>query len=583
MAKRFTELGFDQSKANIIAYLKSKPEFTDYDFTGSNLNILVDALAYTTTYIGTYSNMSVSEIFMDSAQLRNNVVSRAKHLSYMPRQITSAQAIVSMSVPRPESSTDTSLIVPKGTRFTSSLDGVSYDFVVADDARMIYNPDNQRFENAKVTIRQGSFQMQEWTYTSGDRQRFIITQPDIDANHLVVEVQDSSASSNREAWMMYDEIATIDKNTKAYFIQETEDRRVEVYFGDGVVGFALQDGNVIRAQYLMTKGKLANGCRNFELISDVQGINKNNFTVETVEGANSGADPESIESIKFNAPRSFSAQNRAVTVPDYQAILVKKYGAIQTMNIWGGEDNVPPEYGKVFVCIKPTFGLELSPAVKERVQKDILKRYNVLGITPIMVDADYTYVNMTTTLDVDMSKTTMIEGQLISEVVKTINNYFTTTLNKFNTSFKYSNISTEVDATSPAVSSSKTSITLAKKIIPLTNTERTYQFSYNNPIIPGTMKSSEYSNDGGATISYIKDNGKGVIQYFYKGALVKEIGTIDYESGQVSLKSFMFTSLPNTTISFTATPKNTDVLSVRNNLVIAGEIDVKIPEKTVTQ
>lgn len=582
-SRRYTELGFDDTKTNIINFLSSKPEFKDYEFTGSNLNILIDALAYVTTYIGAYSNMSVSEIFMQSAQLRNSVVSRAKTLSYMPRQINSAEAIVSMSVKKPIGYTGDSLIVPRGTRYTSSLNNKSYNFVVTDDSRMVDTNGDDKMVNEKVSIRQGSLQSQDWVYDPSSKERFILTQPNVDVDFLKVHIQDSIASSNVESWALYDEITSITRETPAYFMQETEDNRVEIYFGDGVVGKKLEAGNVIKVEYLVTKGEEANLCNKFELVSDVKGINRNLFTITTAERAGSGAAPESVESIKLNAPNAFAAQKRAVTPTDYETLLSTKYGAIQTMNIWGGEDNVPPQYGKVFACIKPTYGLELSPAVKKRLTDEILRKYGVVGIVPTMVDADYTYVNMKSILDVNMANTTMIEGQLVSAVTKEIGRYFNDSLNKFNTAFKYSNISTRIDNVSDAVLSSTTSITLSKKFIPVPERAQTYAFSYNNAILPSTVECVKYSADDGATYSVIRDDGKGGLLYFYRGVLVKKIGTVDYETGNLSLVTFAFITKANTTIEFKATPKASDIQSIRNNLVIAGNIDVTIPEHIVTQ
>lgn len=580
-SERYTELGFDDTKANIIAHLKSKPEFTDYNFTGSNSNILIDALAYVTTYIGKYSNMSISEIFMMTAQLRNSVVSRAKALSYMPRQINSSVAIVSMRVPVPVGFSGNVLVVPRGTRFNSTLNNISYNFVVADDTRLIL--EDGYLTNSAVTIRQGSLQIQEWTFKTGSAQRYILTQPNVDVNFLKLEIQDSAASSVTESWLLYDEITAITRETKAFFMQEAEDQRVEVYFGDGVIGRRINNGNIIRVEYLVTKGAEANLCNKFELISDVKGIPKSQFVITTVEASNSGAESESIDSIKLNAPNAFATQKRAVTTTDFESLLNSKYGAIQTMNIWGGEKNVPPEFGKVFVCIKPTFGLELSPAVKQRIYNTILKKYSIVGIVPVIVDADYTYVNVTTVLDTDMSKTTMIEGQLITEVANKIALYFTSELNKFNTSFKYSNISAKIDAVSPAVLSNKSTLTISKKMKPVAGKQQTYSFNFNNPIIAGTLASKPYSNDDGLTNSVVKDDGKGNMLYFYKDVMVRQVGTVNYSTGLVTLTSFTFELRANTEVEFVAKPQETDILSVRNNLVIVGDVDVQIPEHIVVQ
>lgn len=582
-SRRYTELGFDETKQNIIKHLSTKPEFKDYDFTGSNLNVLVDALAYATVYIGAYSNMSVSEIFMQSAQLRNSVVSRAKTLSYMPRQVNSAEAAVSMSVKKPIGFSSDSLIVPRGTRFTSTLNNKSYNFVITDDSRMVAPSGSDVMTNQNVAIRQGSLQTQEWVYDPTNKERFILTQSGVDVDFLKVHIQDSEASSNIEAWSLYDEITSITRETPAYFMQETEDSRVEIYFGDGVVGKKLEAGNVIRVEYLVTKGAEANLCNTFELVSDVKGINRNLFTIETITKAGSGAEAESIESIKLNAPNAFAAQKRAVTPKDYETLLGTKYGAIQTMNVWGGEDNVPPQYGKVFACIKPTFGLELSPAVKKRLSEEVLRKYGVVGVVPTMVDADYTYVNMSTVLDVDMAKTTMIEGQLVSAVTQEIGRYFNDSLNKFNTAFKYSNVSTRIDAVSDAVDSSTTTITLSKKFIPVPERSQTYAFSYNNAIKAGTVASLPYSSDDGITKSVIRDDGNGNLLYFYRDVLVKNVGRVDYKTGELSLVSFSFVVKPNTTVEFVASPAANDIMSVRNNLVISGRVDVKIPEHIVTQ
>ena len=324
-------------------------------------------------------------------------------------------------------------------------------------------------------------------------------------------------------------------------------------------------------------------------------ISRGNFNVSTITKASEGSERESIESIKLLAPKSFQAQNRAVTVADYEQLIKKQLGSIETMNIWGGEDNIPPEYGKVFICIKPQDAEEVSPATKLRIEEDILNRYNVVGVRPVIVDPDYTYIDMETTITVNLNNTTVDRGQLVTLTEQTIRDYFVSDLNSFGTSFRYSRIVRAIDDTDQSIISNRSSITFSKKFIPLTTQPKTYQIFFNGGILPNSLYSNLYGFEPDETVGRLKlrDDGEGKLVYtkvqkytdgggnvqYIETIFDDDIGTVNYSTGEVTIKSFLFLTPLNTEIILTSTPVSDDVLSLRNNLLVAGDnINVTLEE-----
>ena len=590
---KISSLDFDTIKENIINHLKADGQFTDYDFNGSAMSVVLNALAYTTHYISVYNNLSLSEVFLDSAQLRNSVVSKAKELNYMPRQRQASIAVLSISVDT-GSSLGPSVLIPRNTKFSSEIDGESYEFVTVDDVPLLPTTGTE-YASESVSVYQGTFQKQSWTVLGGSNQRYVIENDGVDTRYLTMKIYAQQGSTNITNWYLNEDITEADQSSTIYFAQEASNGRIELYFGDGVVGRVPINDNYIEVEFLSSKGQLANGCSNFELVNDIGLISRGNFNVSTITKASEGSERESIESIKLLAPKSFQAQNRAVTVADYEQLIKKQLGSIETMNIWGGEDNIPPEYGKVFICIKPQDAEEVSPATKLRIEEDILNRYNVVGVRPVIVDPDYTYIDMETTITVNLNNTTVDRGLLVTLTEQTIRDYFVSDLNSFGTSFRYSRIVRAIDDTDQSIISNRSSITFSKKFIPLTTQPKTYQIFFNGGISPNSLYSNLYGFEPDETVGRLKlrDDGEGKLVYtkvqkytdgggnvqYIETIFDDDIGTVNYSTGEVTIKSFLFLTPLNTEIILTSTPVSDDVLSLRNNLLVAGDnINVTLEE-----
>lgn len=591
---KINALTFDQIKENIKAHFKQQNEFKDYDFEGSAMSVMLDTLAYTTHYINVYNNLSLSEIFLDSAQLRNSVVSKAKELNYMPRQRQASIATLSISI-NDGKDLGASVVVPKNTKFSSEIDGKTYEFVTTDDVHLVKDATTPfLYASQNVPVYQGTFRKQEWTVQTGSQQRFIIENDGIDTRFFTVDIAAQSGSSDIERWTLNEDITQATSASRIYFLQEASNGRVEIYFGDGVVGRVPVNDNLITGEYLVTKGGDSNGCSKFELVNDIGLISRSKFTVTTVQKAREGSERESIDSIKLLAPKSFQAQNRAVTVADYEQLIRKKQGSIETMNIWGGEENVPPEYGKVFICIKPKDAEEVSPATKKRIQDDVLKKYNLVGVTTVIVNPDYTYIDVNTVITVDMRNSSRDRGQLVTTTEETIKNYFKDDLNTFGTSFRYSRISRKIDDTDSAIISNRSTVTFSKKFIPDTTQEKTYLVYFNGGVTPKTLLTNKFGFETDDTKGrliirddgVVDSNGYGKLVYakvqVYKDTdgklkeaetiIKSDIGQIHYATGVVTLfRSFKFETPVNTNITMSATPSQNDISSLRNNLLVAGE------------
>jgi len=382
---RVTELDFDTIKQNIISYLSQYPGFTDYNYEGSALSVLINALAYNTHYLAFYMNMLSSEAFLDSAVLRQSVVSHAKHLNYMPTSRKAATSIVNITVD-PSPATPAFITIPKGHQFTASSD--STDFIFSTKEALTITPVSGVYTATDVPIIQG-----EWyTYTSLvdntiPKQRFIIPDANVDVSTITVKVQNSTTDLTQEVYSFVSDFNLLTPTDKVYFLQESENERYEVYFGDNVIGQKPVDGNIVIVEYLVTDGEAGNYIGNgntattkFYSASPIQ--NYSSVVVTTLTPGFGGAEKEDIEHVRFAAPKNYQAQNRAVTINDYKTLLVRDYPNALSLSIWGGEDNEPPAYGKVFISIRPVQGYELTRTTKEYIKNTILKKYNVVSIVP---------------------------------------------------------------------------------------------------------------------------------------------------------------------------------------------------------
>ena len=575
-----TDLDFDAVKSNFQTFLSQQSQFTDYNFEGSGMSVLMDLLAYNTHYLAFHANMLANEMFLDSTVIRANAVSHAKSLGYTPSSMTASNATVSISVANVPTS-QTSLVMSAGTIFTTSVNDVSYNFVTIADTTSTSATGIFAFDNVKIY--EGTRANFQYTVNSSNlEQQFIIPSSNVDTDTLVVRVQESSSDTTTTTYTLNSDYTTLTSTSTKYFLQEVEDGRFEVYFGDGVSGKKPADGNIVILDYVVTNGSDSDGASAFTAASTIGGYS--NITVTTVASASGGGMSETVDSIKFNAPLKFASQSRAVTPDDYKSILPSIYSNIKSISVWGGEDNDPAVYGQVYISIKPNTGTTLTTTTKNSIISS-LKAFNVASVTPVIVDPITLLLELTTTVKYNstLSEKTNTDIRALAETA--ISSFNTNNLQKFDSVFRHSNLLKALDDADPAILSSTVAVKLKRKITPTLNAATKYTISFNNAAYHPTnnhsqtvVESSGFFLSGNTNEQYVDDDGSGVIRTFYLlGGTTKTItnataGTINYNTGEVVLTSLNVTSVENTdgTIDITLKPDSNDVIPVRNQVV---EID----------
>ena len=575
-----TELDFDLIKDNLKTFLKNQNEFTDYNFEGSGMSQIVDLLAYNTHYLAMNANFAMNEAFLDTATLRSSVVSHAKKLGYTPRSARSPVAYVDVTL---NSSTAASATLAKGTRFTTKIDNSTYGFVTNEDLSVTPSNGIMRFIN--VPIYEGTLVTSRYTVDLNNiEQKFMVTDTRADTTTLQVSVQNSASDLTTTVYTLATDITQVTSGADVYFIQENADGKFEVYFGDGVVGSAISNGNIVQLQYVVTNKEKANGANLFSTTS-VDG--ETDVTVATLIAARGGAEPESISSIKFNAPLDYSSQGRAVTTQDYKTILPQVYAGTKAVQVWGGEDNDPPIYGQVFLSVRTKSGVNLTQAQKNSIAND-LKKYNVASIRPTFVNPEVTKIKLKTNFKFDSKTTTKSVGDIETLIRQTITNYNNSDLQNFDVVFRHSKLSRLIDATDTSILSNTTRITLNKVLTPTLNTVTQYIINFNNPLynphtghnsaMGGITSSTGFTIAGNTNTLYIDDDGIGNIRTYYlvggttRNYVDETAGTIDYKTGKIVLTDLNITSTSTgNNISIDILPASNDIVSVRNQLL---EIDL---------
>jgi len=575
------ELDFDEVKDALLTYLQAQTEFLDYDFTGSALNTIIDLLAYFIHYAGVQANFALRESFLESAQLRKNVATIAKELGYFPAQAKSAKTNFKLTLDLTgQSSPPTTITVPRGTVFVSKLEnGSTITFVTFDDNPLVDegvaagNPAT-KILSGTVFIAQGTISNKFFIVNDFD-QRFILDQPNIDTDFLSVSIRPNEASLDVTAWEHAKKITTVGPSTEAFFISEYGDS-IEIYFGNNSIGKALNIGNFIDVEYIVTQGSQGNGLSQFELSQNIATYARNLFTISNVEKTGEGADRESLDSIRFIAPLSYQRQNRIVTIDDYKSAVLENFSNVRAINAWGGEDADPPEFGKVFVSVAPVVGDKVSPTTKKSIERDILSRFNVVGITPQIVDPEYLTINLITTAFYRKDKTILKPSQIASLAQGAIEDYFLSSVFDYKQSFKYSKLLTAVDAVHSSIINSLTDVTISKSFIVTSNVSATYTIKFLNALKEQTIQSNIWLNTG-SNNQQIKSsatiNGNiGQLDLYINDTLTKtNVGTVDHTTGLVTLTGFNPNALTlGQIITFTAEPAIPDVSIQRNNLARLG-------------
>ena len=597
---QFTNLDFDQIKVQIKDFLRSNSNFTDFDFEGSNFSVLIDTLAYN-TYINAFNaNLVANESFLDSATVRENVVSLARNIGYVPRSKTAATASIKISdinLGTTNSSTPRFLTLQSGLVCVGASENTTYRFSTTDTTTSTRVIDINGVSYAQfddpITVYEGTALSRVYGVDASIKQRFIIDSPNIDSSTLRVFVSAESDTSIGRKYSMVDNILSINKNSEIYLAQEVQDEKYEILFGDGLFGRALEDKSTITAKYIVTDGFDGNGATNFSFQGTFIKSDGNIFTpsdtinVTTVSNASNGADVEDVSSIKYFAPRLYSAQYRAVTPRDYEAIIQNIYPKTESVAVVGGEELDPPKFGQVQISIKPKGGTYVSDFDKT-VIKNKLKNYAIAGINSEIVDLKILYVEIDSTLYYNTSQISS-PNNLRTSVINGLNEYANNIeINKFGGRFKYSKISTLIDRIDNGITSNITKVIIRRDMKALLNQFAQYELCFGNRFYINSagfnIKSTGFTVSGSDETAFLTDvpnkdalgnldgSMKGTLSVVFKNQrdeqqiLIKDAGIVDYKKGEIILNTINITSTAsqNNVIEIQAFPESNDVVGLKD-------------------
>ena len=593
MPKRLnvTELDFDTIKGNLKTFLRQQDQFTDYDFEGSTISTLLDVLAYNTHYNAVYGNVLANEMFLDSADLRNSIVSHAKHVGYTPRSATSPVAFLNVVV---NNATGSTLTASRGTTFTTTVDGVSYSYLVKDDTTI--TPNDGVYTFSSLPVYEGTLINNKYTVdTTNADQRFLIKNNLADTTTLKVTVQNSSSDSTTNTYTLATDLADINSSSKVYYLEGAEDQQYEVKFGDGVLGAALSTGNIVTLSYIVTSAEESNGASSFSLSGSIGGFS--NVTITTATNSANGSQPESPDSIRFNAPKQYAAQNRTVTTNDYASKVKQIYTNAKSVSVWGGEDNDTPVYGRVYISINPVAGATLTETTKTDIITQ-LKDFNVASITPIIQDPETTSLQLSVNVKYDAKSTTKTSDSIKSLVSAAITKFNTDNLTQFENVFRHSKFIETVNKVDTSILSNITTVKLHKSFTATTTGATTYTIKFSNAFYNphsahnasagGILVSSGFKINGDTTNEYfLDDDGAGNVRLYYLVGQTRTYtnntqGTIDYTNGVVTLNSLFVTEVSNvdgatsTAVRLTIIPNSVDIIPVRNQILEIDETNTTV-------
>lgn len=577
-----TDLDFDQIKANLKSFLSNQTTFSGYDFTGSGLNQILNLLAYNTHYNAYYMNMLANEMFMDSASIRNSIVSKARMLNYTPRSMVGATATVQTTIAGVTSGS--TVTIDKFSKFESSVSGKTFTFCTTESASIA--PPSAGSYTTQLKIKEGY--PITFTYTNDStnkEQKFVIPNANVDISTLEVVVKPSSSDSTQFIYTKADDFTEITGTANIYFTSEASNGRFEVEFGDGNVGRKLTDGNIVQLRALIVNGEESNGASSFKNIDNLGGYS--GITLSTVSTASGGANRESLDSIKFNAPKTFSSQKRAVTAEDYKALIFANFPEAESIQTWGGETAATPVYGRVYIAVKPK-GTDLLTTAQKNTIISILSNRKILAITPEVVDPIIYKIEASINVKYD-SMLTNLSSAAISNLVKTtVQNYNTSDLRLFDTNFKYSKLLGLIDRTEDSIKNSLMDIKVYTTFTPSIASAVTYNFYFNNAVkhpfdgYEGAISSStfSYSDVSGTTYTNCRlDDLNGYIRVYRMVNTVKtivreNIGTINYTTGHLTLSAFNPSAITNNIVNIFFEPATNDLVPVREQILQINDSDV---------
>jgi hypothetical protein len=614
-----TQLDFDSYKDSLKTFLKSQDRFKDYDFDGSNLSVLLDVLSYNTYQNAFYLNMISNEMFLDSAKLRDSVISHAKELNYLPRSFRSSSAVIKLVITSADAA-KRSIVIPKGTSFTSRVDDFTYNFSTTENyviTNRTPSGSNFVYESEAIRVYEGNYLSDTYTVNYDRPLNYKISNKRVDLESLLVTVFEDNGTTV-QTYKRATSLFGHDGNSKVFFLQPGIGDTYEVVFGDGVVGRKPKNNSVCIIEYRTCNGELPNGA--FKFINTARIDNEPNVVIETITAATDGAVAEDLTSIKYNAPRAFTTQERAVTSEDYENLLKANFPEINAVVAYGGEDASPPQYGRIFLSIdlQEVDGL---PKIKEAEYKRFLRSRSSVAIEPLFVSPDYTYVYVNTNIKYNINLTGLNPEDIRTNVIDSILNHASTNLNNFGRTLRYSRFIRDIDAAETSIISNETEVELVKYLTPVLSTTVTstptstsgslvslatsgvvssgqnVTIDFKNPLrndVPG--KSAEHLIGdihivSSSTFTYnglpncrLEDNGDGIMRIINTSGTqhrtILDIGTVDYDTGIIRINNFNITNYTGTSLKVYAKPRNLDITSSQNVIlnILENDVDVTIEQ-----
>jgi len=578
-----TELDFDQIKKNLKNFLKQQSEFNDYDFDGSGLSVLLDVLAYNTHYNAMNAHYSLNEAFLDSAQIRGNVVTRAKLLGYIPRSILCPRATVTLTVDVSDvvGTKPATINLQRGTKLKSNVDGEEYNYLVLNTQSAELSNNQYVFSN--VTLVEGELRELKFRVDNDiENQKFQLSDFNADTSTLRVRVQENEESTSFDIYTQFESLKDVTSTTKVFYLQENSSEYYEVYFGDGITGLKPSNNNIVTLDYVITEGAESNGASVFTMNDSINGYS--NITVTTNTNSQGGDEKETTESIRFNAPLSFASQNRAVTSDDYATIIKNSFSNIDSISTWGGEDNDPPDYGKAYISVKPITADKLTEAEKNTIKASILRGKNVVSITPEIVDPSFTNLELDVFVKYNPNLTDRGPAEITSVIRDTISDYNFNNLNKFDGVFRHSQLTRTIDSADPSIQNSTVRPRMFQTINAKTDVnQNNFTLNYVEPFYQSgqstafVLTSTAFKLNTNATEDhYIGDipiTGESekrrlIVYKIVAGSnitVLNDVGEMDVSNGKLTLHSFAVNT--DTDIRLTVVPNSLDLAPSRNQLL----------------
>ena len=572
---RVTEVDFDDIKTNLKSYLQSQTQFNDYDFDGSNMSVLLDVLAYNTHYNAFYTNMIGNEMFLDTAQQRDSVVSRAKELGYLTRSARGATANVNITFTGVASNVS-EFTLPKNSTFSTTINDRTFTYVTPE-ANIIKNISGA-FSQA-IEITEGVPLTHEFVVSDASPVKYILPNENVDTRSIRVTVKESASSSANTIYTQATNIREVNEKSAVFYLQETQDKQYEILFGTGSLGRRVKDGNVVQIDYRVCNGTETNGANVFSIdsLSITPSYTSASLSVNTV--ARGGVEIESIDIIKFNAPRNFKIQNRAVVAKDFERIILNENTNIASTVAFGGEEASPAVHGKVYIAIKPQGELIATETVKQQIKNSIQDR-TMLGIDPVIIDPVYLFVIPTINTFYDSLKTATSTSSIQTLIRNAISDFSNTSLEQFGKKLRYSRFVRSLDNVNDAILNNEATFKMQKRFVPSTVSKQLVKLEYHNAIVPSSLLSTSFTFNN--FIAFLDDDGLGNVRIFrfnsakQKVSINSTAGTINYTTGEVNINDFLVSAFDGIEIKVDADPENKDIVPVREQIIIISSADATI-------